>query len=641
MFVSVADSIQAFAQGGCGSPTCQASYRLVASTGDTAGTFLDSLAIDGANAYATNGNGRLYRWAEGGCGASTCQPTLAATVNAPAEGSVAYRQSPVITAGTVAVLAQRVVAATNHIFLIALNGDTLAEVGSWDLKAGGFGAGRANASAANGVFYAPVDSALYAVHRPPVEPLAAMSVSPLALSPVFSASTHDYVVRCAAGTNALTIAMTAKAGGSVRLVAPTTTQASASQTVPVQLAENQAAVVEAADADGATAEYWIRCLPADFPAITATAHPAAGTPTPGWYLAGNVLRSTGEGPYAMILDSQGTPVWYRRATVGTAINVTAVGKNTVGFMSQVALQGFVTDPNATFDVYSLDTGAIQQIRTVGTPTDLHEFQTLPNGDHVLFSYRLKRGVDLTGLSGDPPPGPNSTIADCVVQDVAPGGQLVWEWRASDHVDIVAENQSPGKTNVAGETVYDVFHCNSIDVTPSGDLLVSLRHLSAVMLVRRSDGKVLWKLGGNPVSGDGAPLIQVQNDPGFHFQHDARMLPNGHVTLFDNEALFLPAARGVEYALDLANGTAQRAFQYVSPGGDVSFATGSFRRYSDGDSVICWGVDSAQNGALLTEVDSAGNDLLDMSFGPGSASYRAVKVPPTRFDVNVLRRSAGS
>ena len=73
---------------------------------------------------------------------------------------------------------------------------------------------------------------------------------------------------------------------------------------------------------------------------------------------------------------------------------------------------------------------------------------------------------------------------------------------------------------------------------------------------------------------------------------------------------------------------------------MSFATGNFRRYSDGDSVICWGFDSAQNGALLTEIDSAGNDLLDISFAPQSASYRAVKAPPTRFDINVLRRTAG-
>jgi hypothetical protein len=478
------------------------------------------------------------------------------------------------------------------------------------------------------------------VHPRPVEPLASLSVSPLALSPAFSPSIHDYVVRCAAGTNSLTIAMTAKPRSTVWLAAPTATEPSASQTVPVQLSENQAAVVEAADANGLRAQYWIRCLPADFPGLTVAAHPANGTPTPGWYLAGNLLGPAGEGPYAMILDGHGTPVWYRRAAQGNALNVTAVGKNTVGYMSQVAIQGFITDPNATFDIYSLESGAIQPVRTVGMPTDLHEFQTLPNGDHLLLSYPLKRGVDLTGLSGDPPPGPNSTIADCVVQDVRPNGQLAWEWRASDHTNIVAENQSPGKTNVNGETVYDVFHCNSLDATPSGDVLVSLRHFSAVDLIRRSDGKILWKLGGNPVSGDGAQIIQIQNDPPFRFQHDARMLPNGHVTLFDNEALFLPPARAVEYALNFTTGTAQPVFQYVSPSGQVSLATGSFRRYSDGDSVICWGVDSARDGALLTEIDSAGRDLLDISFGAPSVSYRAVKVPPPRFDVNVLRQTAG-
>jgi hypothetical protein len=342
----------------------------------------------------------------------------------------------------------------------------------------------------------------------------------------------------------------------------------------------------------------------------------------------------------MILDGHGTPVWYRRAAQGTALNVTALGRNIVGFMAQNALQGFITDPNATFDIYSLATGTTKHVRTVGMPTDLHDFQTLPNGDHLLLSYPLKRGVDLTGLAGDPPPGPNSTIADCVIQDVNPAGQLVWQWRASDHANIVAENQSPGKTQVGGETVYDVFHCNSIDATPSGDVLVSIRHFSAVIMIRRSNGKILWKLGGNPVAGDGAQIIQVQNDPSFHFQHDARMLENGHVSLFDNEGIGFPPARGVEYALNFTTGTAARAFQYASPSGQVSFATGSFRRYSDGESVICWGVDSARDGAVLTEIDSAGHDVLDISFGAPSVSYRAVKVPPPRFDVDVLRRTAG-
>ena len=43
---------------------------------------------------------------------------------------------------------------------------------------------------------------------------------------------------------------------------------------------------------------------------------------------------------------------------------------------------------------------------------------------------------------------------------------------------------------------------------------------------------------------------------------------------------------------------------------------------------------------FSEVDAAGNDVLDVGFGTGNGAYRAVKAPPTRFDVNVLRANAG-
>ena len=68
--------------------------------------------------------------------------------------------------------------------------------------------------------------------------------------------------------------------------------------------------------------------------------------------------------------------------------------------------------------------------------------------------------------------------------------------------------------------------------------------------------------------------------------------------------------------------------------------GNFRRYSDGHSVIGWGFVPLSTGRILTEIDGAGRDVLDVAFSSGYASYRSVKVPSPRFDVNVLRATAG-
>jgi hypothetical protein len=195
----------------------------------------------------------------------------------------------------------------------------------------------------------------------------------------------------------------------------------------------------------------------------------------------------------------------------------------------------------------------------------------------------------------------------------------------------------------GETVYDPFHCNSIDASTDGNLLVSARHLNAVFEIRRSDGKINWKLGGTPTNKDGAAIVRIQNDPdgGFVQQHDARYMPNGDISLFDDQSpqTNLPA-RAIEYSLNLTTMVAQPVFSFAAPTAVPSCCMGSFRRYSDGHDVIGWGLLNPGGGLVLTELDASGNDVLDIGFVGGGSSYRSVKVPPPRFDINVLRRTAG-
>jgi hypothetical protein len=643
VFVPAGVNIAVFASNGCGGATCARSFTLARKTSDAAGNFMGTPAIDSGKVFATNSNGALYAWASNGCGGASCQPSSAVALNAPIGGSTNYSQSVALGSGFLFVLARRVVSGANHMVLFARAPSDLHELKNWDLGAADPAPGLASASVGGEVVYAPINGSLVAAHAPAVRPLASLSVSSLTLFPSFSSGTFDYVLRCAAGTNAVTINATAVAGGTVRLVKPITTQPSPSQSNPVNLAENQAAVVEATNAQGQAKQYWIRCLPNDFPTIDATPHPGAGTPTPGWYLTADFPNAT-TGAYAMILDTHGTPVWYKHVSTGNPTDVKFFGKNRVAFAGATGgMGGYNQDPNADYKVYNLENNQVTEtIKAFGVSTDFHDMEPLPNGNRLVMSYVIKGGFDLTGLNATPAPGPNSTIADCEVQEVNPQGSLVWKWDASDHVDPVTENEfTPTPVTINNTPVYDVYHCNSIDPIPGGDVLVSLRHNNAVIRIRRSDGKIIWKLGGTTNSKDNAQHITVQNYPqvATSLQHDARFLPNGHVSVFDNQSLRAGPAQGVEFALDLQNGTAQPVFQFGSPQGKNSQATGSFRRYSDGHSVICWGITSAVV-LNFSEVDAAGNDVLDVGFGTGNGAYRAVKAPPTRFDVNVLRANAG-
>ena len=451
---------------------------------------------------------------------------------------------------------------------------------------------------------------------------------PLALSPAFAPDIHDYTLRCAQGTNALTLTASVGTAGTVSLASPTALPIPGGLPIALQLNEDQAVVLNVSAPDGQLAQYWFRCLPHDFPTLAVAMHRDAGQPTPGWYLMGNSVVASGESGFAMILDGNGTPVWYSRSP-GGALNVERLANNTVTYFEETLAQ---------YRVRHLDTGQVSTVGAVGLPTDVHELQQLPSGNYLLLSYPPLTGIDLTGLQSY---GSDSAILDCVIQEVDPSGALKWQWRASDHIDPVQESTYPTMLTANGQSLIDVYHCNSIEADGNGDLLVSARHLDSVFFIAKQTGKIVWKLGGARYSKDGAQLLTMLDAPNAAFfrQHDARFLADGGISLFDDQtAMPAPAvARGAEYRLDFAAGTAQLTMQY--PGPTSSLAMGSFRHYEDGSRVVCWGAPST--GLLaVSEFDAAGANLLDISFGGQDYSYRGLKVPVSSFDLNVLRQAVG-
>lgn len=431
-----------------------------------------------------------------------------------------------------------------------------------------------------------------------------ITTSPLELTPAFSPSIDDYYVRCVAGDNTLTV----------------TVDAASTTTATYLVVEDQAITI---------GDYWIRCLPHDFPGITVAAHPDVGTPTPGYYLVNSSA-------YAAVIDGNGTPVWYDHAKA--ACNVDSLVPGEISYLPNAEFP-YAFDPSVEIE---LDVLGAQPtlLKSPDAPTDEHELRLLPNGDYLLFADVVVPGVDLTGLVGF---GSNDSIDDCKIEELSPSGDLVWSWLASDHVDPVQESLAPATNLIDNATVVDWFHCNAIDVAANGDLLVSARHASAVYYIDRATGRIAWKLGGTAYNKDGAAHIQVTGDSegGFNLQHDARFAANGDITLFDDHGAdggtSSSVARGIELALDHDAGTAQIVWQFL--GSAESQYMGSFRRYADGDSVIGWGYVPGV-ARILTETDGSGNDLLDIQFNlpvpTDAVSYRAVKVAPSQLDIATLR-----
>ena len=107
---------------------------------------------------------------------------------------------------------------------------------------------------------------------------------------------------------------------------------------------------------------------------------------------------------------------------------------------------------------------------------------------------------------------------------------------------------------------DYSHANAINPTGDGDLLVSLRHQNAVLRVSADPeaddfGALRWQLVGAPIPDRASMLsdFELRSVDGaledFMGQHDANLLPDGTLTMFDNRQYPLETSRMIDVSLD--------------------------------------------------------------------------------------------
>jgi hypothetical protein len=92
------------------------------------------------------------------------------------------------------------------------------------------------------------------------------------------------------------------------------------------------------------------------------------------------------------------------------------------------------------------------------------------------------------------------------------GKVVWQWRSWDHLD---PEEHPMTAVQDDRDVWTV--ANGVSEMPDGNLLLSFRDISTVVMINRATGAVYWELGAPPLAG----------------QHAPHLLANGNVLLFDN------------------------------------------------------------------------------------------------------------
>ena len=449
----------------------------------------------------------------------------------------------------------------------------------------------------------------------------------------FDPNVHDYAAYCAAGKNAWNLHVTAAPGGAASVIAPIAQAVDANGIAALDVADGGVVVVRGTSSDGAQSDYFVRCLPHDFPHMKFT---SKVTPDAGYYLLGSTPMLGGSGTYNMVLNSAGTPVWYH--TTGTGIALTELpAPNVLVYSAPLPGESYL-DANHRYVVHDLAKGTKQDIVALGMATDQHEVQPTGGGKFIIFAGDMVTGVDMSsrGITN------TKAISDCVLQEFNPDGSLAWQWRASEHVDPVTECTDFFPMTIGGQPVMDVYHCNSVAQDPSGNLLLSMRHTDGLYMISRATGAVMWKLGGAVPNKDTKVHIKVTGDAygGFFHQHDARLMPNGNITMFDNQTTKDGNARGLELKVNVAAKQASVVWQIQ--GAATGAAMGAMQTLADGVRLVTWGIILLGTPKLImTETDATGAPIRDLTFLTNDIAYRVQKVPMSALNIDLLRGAIAS
>jgi len=309
----------------------------------------------------------------------------------------------------------------------------------------------------------------------------------------------------------------------------------------------------------------------------------------------------------LILDRNGDVVWFRSTAKRPVMNfrvATLRGRPVLTFWEAF--------PHASFgrgEHVILDTSYREIARFPagdGRGSDLHEFLLTPEGTALVTSFE-DRDFDLRHLGG----ARRNPVLGGIAQEIAvPSARVVMEWRSLDHVDVEETFQAR-----IGNP-WDYFHINSIEIDPDdGQLIISARNTWALYKVDRTEGNVLWRLGGRRSDFALGPGVT------FAWQHDARRHRGGRLSLFDNGANppVEPQSRGLMLRLDERRLRATLLRAYPHSPALLCRAMGNTQILPNGNVLVGWGTNPH-----VTEYTAAGDAVFDATLPHGGENYRALR-----------------
>lgn len=211
----------------------------------------------------------------------------------------------------------------------------------------------------------------------------------------------------------------------------------------------------------------------------------------------------------------------------------------------------------------------------------HDIQRLPNGN-TLFGLKIevpeeyKQKITLKKRR-------NAEIRSDEIREVNPKGEIVWSWKAHEHLDI----NSCGRNKCSRVAPGDWTHINTTFIIPEnkwydagdkrfkpGNILVILRNWWTAMIIDRDSKKPVWEYTG-------------EYKGGLSGGHEAQMIPKGlpgegNILIFDNGRIL---HKERSYILEVNPLSKELVWVYDADTDFFSNSAGSMQRLPNGNTFI--------------------------------------------------------
>ncbi|MCY0937151.1 aryl-sulfate sulfotransferase [Streptomyces sp. H34-S4] len=200
------------------------------------------------------------------------------------------------------------------------------------------------------------------------------------------------------------------------------------------------------------------------------------------------------------------------------------------------------------------------------PLQHHDAHHLGGGRVLYTAVEPLRGADAAGVFGGVPGSEaDGTVWADTITEVDADGSVRWSWSAAEHLDRAEYALHPDYAREHWPLI------NSVVPLADGNVLASLRSVSAVVVISRETGEILWRTEPGAVSQ----------------QHAPTELADGRVLVFDN-GVFRPGS-DVPYSrvIEIERSSGKIVWEYHDPAREAFFAPfmGSAQRLAGGNTLV--------------------------------------------------------